>query len=79
LVHALGTSTYDVDIVNAVIWTGKSFHLRVIAAGVESREQFLALRSRQCTQGQGRYFRQPIPASEFTKLLGEASFTTIVA
>jgi diguanylate cyclase (GGDEF)-like protein/PAS domain S-box-containing protein len=79
LVHALGTCTYDADIVNAVIWTGRSFHSRVIAAGVETREQFLALRSRQCTEGQGRYFREPIPANEFTKLLGAASFTTIVA
>jgi diguanylate cyclase (GGDEF)-like protein/PAS domain S-box-containing protein len=78
LVHALGTSSYDVDIVNAVIWTGRSFHLRVIAAGVETREQFLALQSRQCTEGQGRYFREPMPANEFTKLLGAASSTTIV-
>jgi diguanylate cyclase (GGDEF)-like protein/PAS domain S-box-containing protein len=79
LVHALGARTYDVDLVNAVIWTGKSFHLRVIAEGIETREQFLALQSRQCTEGQGRYFREPMPANEFTKLLGAASFTTIGA
>jgi diguanylate cyclase (GGDEF)-like protein/PAS domain S-box-containing protein len=79
LVHGLVTSIDDANIVNAVINTGKSFHLSVIADGVDTRGQFLALQNQQCTQGQGRYFREPVPASEFAKLLETTPFTTIVA
>jgi EAL domain-containing protein (putative c-di-GMP-specific phosphodiesterase class I) len=69
LVHGLCTSDDDAGIVNTVISAGKSFHLRVIAQGIETREQFLTLQSLQCREGQGRYFREPVPANEFAKLL----------
>ena len=69
----------DANIVNAVINMGKSFGLRVIAEGIESREQFLKLRSKHCDEGQGYYFRAPIPAKEFAKLLRSDLSTTVVA
>jgi predicted signal transduction protein with EAL and GGDEF domain len=69
LVSGLGVSDDDRAIVNAVIQMGRSLHLRVIAEGIETQAQFLALRSQQCAQGQGHYFRQPVPAKEFAKLL----------
>jgi len=75
LVHGLCTSDADASTVNAVIGAGKSFHLRVVADGVETREQFLALQSLQCAEGQGRYIREPVPAAEFATLL-EADFCT---
>jgi diguanylate cyclase (GGDEF)-like protein len=71
LVHNLCGRGGDEDIVNAVISAGKSFHLRVIAQGIETREQFLALQRMQCREGQGRYFREPVPANEFSRLLKE--------
>jgi diguanylate cyclase (GGDEF)-like protein/PAS domain S-box-containing protein len=76
LVHGLCTCADDASIVNAVIGTGKSFHLRIIADGVETREQFLALQNRQCTEGQGHYFREPMPAGEFAKLLEADLYAT---
>jgi diguanylate cyclase (GGDEF)-like protein len=69
LVQGLYASDGSADIVNAVISAAKSFHLRVIAQGIETREQFLALQSLQCREGQGRYFHEPLPANEFAKLL----------
>ena len=68
LVRGLRTGA-DEAIVNAVISTGKSFHLRVIAQGIETREQFLALQRLQCLEGQGPYFREPVAAKEFARLL----------
>jgi diguanylate cyclase (GGDEF)-like protein len=69
LVQGVCTGDGSADIVNAAISAAKSFHLRVIAQGIETREQFLALQGLQCHQGQGRYFHEPLPADAFAKLL----------
>jgi diguanylate cyclase (GGDEF)-like protein/PAS domain S-box-containing protein len=78
-VHGLCTNADDAKIVSAVINLGRSFHLRVVAEGVETREQFLALQGQDCGEGQGYYFRRPVAAHEFTKLLGSDLSTTDVA
>jgi diguanylate cyclase len=69
LVQGLCTGDGNADIVNAVIGAAKSFNLRVIAQGIETREQLFALRNLQCREGQGRYFHEPLPPDEFAKLL----------
>jgi diguanylate cyclase (GGDEF)-like protein/PAS domain S-box-containing protein len=78
-VRGLCTDVSDANIVSAVINMGKSFGLKVIAEGVETREQFLRLQAQQCAEGQGYYFQRPIAASEFTKLLGSDLSATVVA
>jgi diguanylate cyclase len=75
LVRGLRTGDNEA-MVNAVIGTAKSFHLRVIAQGIETREQFLVLRRLQCLEGQGPYFHEPAAATEFAMLL-KAGCTTI--
>jgi diguanylate cyclase (GGDEF)-like protein/PAS domain S-box-containing protein len=69
----------DANIVSAVINMGKSFRMRVIAEGVETREQFLRLQAQKCAEGQGYYFQAPISGNEFTKLLASDLSTTVVA
>jgi diguanylate cyclase (GGDEF)-like protein/PAS domain S-box-containing protein len=78
-VHGLCTNADDANIVSAVINMGKSFRLKVIAEGVETREQFLKLQAQQCAEGQGYYFQAPIAGNEFAKLLGSDSSTTTIA
>jgi diguanylate cyclase (GGDEF)-like protein/PAS domain S-box-containing protein len=78
-VRGLCTNAGDANIVSAVINMGKSFGLRVIAEGVETREQFLRLQVQQCAEGQGHYFQAPVSATEFAKLLGSDMSTTVVA
>jgi diguanylate cyclase (GGDEF)-like protein/PAS domain S-box-containing protein len=78
-VHGLCTDSNDSKLVSAVIDLGRSFHLQVIAEGVETREQFLALQARDCAEGQGYYFQKPIAADEFAKLLGVDLSATVVA
>jgi diguanylate cyclase (GGDEF)-like protein/PAS domain S-box-containing protein len=75
-VRGLCTNAGDANIVSAVINMGKSFGLRVIAEGVETREQFLRLQAQQCAEGQGHYFQAPIAAREYGKLLGSDLSTT---
>jgi diguanylate cyclase (GGDEF)-like protein/PAS domain S-box-containing protein len=78
-VQGVCTNPDDAKIVSAVINLGRSFHLQVIAEGVETRAQFLALKAQNCGEGQGYYFRKPIAAHEFTQLLRSDLSTTDVA
>lgn len=56
----------DAAIVRAVINLGEAFDLKVIAEGVETREQALMLAMDGCMQAQGHYFGRPVTAAEFT-------------
>jgi EAL domain-containing protein (putative c-di-GMP-specific phosphodiesterase class I) len=78
-VHGVCSNPEDAKIVSAVINLGRSFNLRVIAEGIETRAQFLALRNLDCAEGQGHYFRMPIAAGEFTELLQSDLSTTDIA
>jgi diguanylate cyclase (GGDEF)-like protein len=78
-VQGLCTNADDAKIVSAVINLGRSFHLQVIAEGVETRAQFIALQGQNCAEGQGYYFQRPVAANEFAKLLGADLSTTVVA
>jgi diguanylate cyclase (GGDEF)-like protein/PAS domain S-box-containing protein len=62
----------DASIVSAVISMGKSLHMRVVAEGVETREQLEFLQSHGCPFGQGYLFSPPVVAWELTKLLGHS-------
>jgi diguanylate cyclase (GGDEF)-like protein/PAS domain S-box-containing protein len=77
-VKGLCTDSDDSKLVSAVINLGRSFHLRVIAEGIETREQFLALQAQNCAEGQGYYFEKPVAAGEFAKLLGTDLSATVV-
>ena len=68
-IHEITTSPGYAPIVSAVISMGKSLNHRVIAEGVETREQLAFLQARQCGEGQGYYFSPPLAAEEFASLL----------
>jgi EAL domain-containing protein (putative c-di-GMP-specific phosphodiesterase class I) len=68
-VRDLTTDADDAGIVTAVIGMGKSLHMRVVAEGVETRQQLEFLQQHNCPVGQGFYFSRPVPAAEFGKLL----------
>ena len=56
-------------IVSSIIEMGASLKKRVVAEGVEARQQLTFLQAHHCTEGQGYYFSRPVPAEEFTSLL----------
>ena len=60
--------------VRAVIAMGKSLGCRVIAEGVETRDQCAYLREENCDEGQGFHFSPAVPAAAFAKLLSENPF-----
>jgi EAL domain-containing protein (putative c-di-GMP-specific phosphodiesterase class I) len=48
---------------------GQSLGLRIIAEGVETNEDLLFLKARDCDEAQGFYFSRPVTATQFVKLL----------
>ena len=59
----------DTAIVTAVISMGRSLNLRVIAEGVETRQEMEFLQAHHCDEAQGYYFSRPLAAQEFARLL----------
>lgn len=56
-------------IVSAIIALGANLGLKVVAEGVEKREQFDYLLSRRCTIIQGYFYSPPLEAKEFVQWL----------
>lgn len=61
----------NVAIVKAIIALSHSFNIKVIAEGVETKEQLDCLIKEGCDEIQGYYFSKPLPASEVKKLIDE--------
>ncbi|GBO56633.1 diguanylate cyclase/phosphodiesterasewith PAS/PAC sensor [Pseudanabaena sp. lw0831] len=59
----------DAAITSAIIAMAHNLNLRVIAEGVERKEQLEFLRSHDCDAVQGYLFSRPVPAHEATLLL----------
>jgi len=72
-VRGLPADENDAAITRAVIALGQSLKLKVIAEGVETREQLAVLREQGCDEYQGDYFSKPLPTQEFAKLLARAN------
>ncbi|MCW8908806.1 MAG: EAL domain-containing protein [Sedimenticola sp.] len=68
-VRDIATDRNDATIVTAVIAMGKNLDLRVIAEGVETRDQLMFIKDQHCDEGQGYYFSRSLSADEFGKLL----------
>jgi EAL domain-containing protein (putative c-di-GMP-specific phosphodiesterase class I) len=64
-----GHSGQDAAIVQAVHSLARALGMKVVAEGVETREQLDHLRALECDVGQGFFFSRPLPTDEFEKLL----------
>ncbi|HEY3672974.1 MAG TPA: PAS domain S-box protein [Acidimicrobiia bacterium] len=60
---------HDRSITQAIITLGNSLGLTIVAEGVETVEQWIALDELGCTVGQGFLWSPPIPASSFAPLI----------
>jgi diguanylate cyclase (GGDEF)-like protein/PAS domain S-box-containing protein len=68
-VHGATLNADDAGLVGAVIGMGRSLGLRVVAEGIETREQLAFLREQGCPEGQGHYFSEPVNADLFSEQL----------
>jgi diguanylate cyclase (GGDEF)-like protein len=72
-IREISEHTSDAAIVRAIIGLAHNLRLRVVAEGVETKQQVEFLRSLESDEYQGYYFSRPIPASEFERFLRETS------
>ena len=70
-VRGLGQDPHASAIASAVISLGHSLGLRVIAEGVETREELRALRQMGCDEIQGYLFSKPLAPEQFAAYLQE--------
>jgi diguanylate cyclase (GGDEF)-like protein len=68
-VQDIDNDTEEAVIVSAIIAMGNSLELRVVAEGIESRQQLTFLQSNHCAEGQGYYFGRPVAAEVFATML----------
>lgn len=71
-VQGISEQAEDRAIVETILTLGDRLGLEVIAEGIESEEQRLALRAMGCRLGQGYLFARPVDAGEVTGLLAGA-------
>jgi diguanylate cyclase (GGDEF)-like protein/PAS domain S-box-containing protein len=69
-VMGMAQSRQDASVVRAIVDMARSFDLRTIAEGVETKEQLDGLRALGCSDGQGYLFGKPMPAWEFSQVFG---------
>ena len=67
-IHDLSIDSEDRAITRAIIGLAHSLNLKVIAEGVETREQLEFLQAEHCDQAQGYYIASPMPADELLKI-----------
>ncbi len=59
----------DVRMIELIIDIADYLHVPVVAEGVETKEQCLALRDMGCDYVQGYYFSRPVPPEEFDRFI----------
>lgn len=68
-VRDLGKNVGDTAIVAAIVNMARALALRVVAEGVENKEQLAILRSLGCDEYQGYLFSHPMPADKLAQQL----------
>lgn len=61
----------DTDIVRTILDLARTFHISVVAEGVENLEIVKALAKMKCDYAQGYYISKPLPNAEFVKFIQE--------
>jgi diguanylate cyclase (GGDEF)-like protein/PAS domain S-box-containing protein len=65
-VRELLSNMNDDTIVKTIISMAHHLQLKVVAEGIETREQLVFLQQHLCDEGQGYFFSKPVPAEELS-------------
>ena len=67
-IRQMTTTPDGLNIVSAIINIGRSLKLRIVAEGVETKQELALLQAEGCDQAQGNYFSRPVAPESFTAL-----------
>jgi EAL domain-containing protein (putative c-di-GMP-specific phosphodiesterase class I) len=70
-VSGLPSDEFDVAIVDAVVSISRSYGFATLGEGIEHADQTAFLLRAGCTLGQGFLYGRPVPADDFSTLLGQ--------
>jgi diguanylate cyclase (GGDEF)-like protein/PAS domain S-box-containing protein len=70
-VKNMTSNSNDAAITRAIIAMGSSMNMKVVAEGVETKEQLDLLIEQSCDEIQGYYFQKPISATQFSAIARE--------
>lgn len=73
-IRTLGQNAHDLMITQAIIGLGKNLNLKVIAEGVETKQQMQILLDQHCNLQQGYYFSRPVPYAALSKWIHNVNF-----
>ncbi|WP_147370388.1 EAL domain-containing protein [Lysinibacillus yapensis] len=65
------SNSYNSSIVKMIIEMAHRLNLKIVAEGVETKEELIFLQKNSCNQGQGYLFSRPLPAEEISKRILE--------
>jgi diguanylate cyclase (GGDEF)-like protein/PAS domain S-box-containing protein len=68
-VQEIAADPRDAAIVSSMVDIGKALKQRIVAEGIETRDQLSFLQRHRCDEGQGYYFSHPVTAEQAGKLL----------
>lgn len=68
----------DAAIVDAILAMSGRLNLKVVAEGVETKEQLEFLEVHQCELVQGYYFSEPLPVEQFEEFIDNANMTSLI-
>lgn len=71
LIDYIHIDEFDYQLVKSIIMLSKAKGIRVIAEGVETEEQWMALKELQCDEVQGYFFGRPVPAGDIEAAYAE--------
>ncbi len=77
-INEISSGGNDRTILSAMINIGRSLNHRVVAEGVETREQLHFLQQQQCSEGQGFFFCHPVIADKFAEFLETGARESVV-
>ncbi|RLP52355.1 MAG: EAL domain-containing protein [Ketobacter sp.] len=70
-ISEMGVSGQADTLVKVIIQMAKTLEISVVAEGVETREQYEALKKMDCDYIQGFYFAKPMPKEDFLQFIAE--------
>jgi len=73
----LKSESQDIALCEAIVVMAHKLGIKVIAEGIETKEQLLLLQQMGCDFGQGYFLSKPLPEAEFERLLAAGSAASL--